>query len=140
MQTTITLVSCAAGKCESAAPAAQLYRSDWFTKAKAYAQAQGPWFILSAKHGLVHPDQVIEPYDTTLMRMSKAERSAWAMKVADQVQLLELQADRCIVLAGRLYRDPLTGFLGSWFPAVELPLAGLGIGSQKAKLIQLIKE
>lgn len=140
MQDTITLVSCVAGKGASPSAAADLYVSDWFKKASAYAQRSGSWLILSAAHGLVAPDQVIAPYNTTLVNKSKAERLAWAALVADQVQQLELRAERCVLLAGRAYRDPLMPFLESWFPTVELPLAGLGIGSQKQKLINLVKE
>lgn len=140
MTNTITLVSCVAGKGSRPCAAAELYQSDWFTKAAAYAQRSGSWLILSAEHGLVAPGQVIAPYNTTLVTKTKAERAAWAALVADQVRELELRADRCVVLAGRSYRDSLMPFLCSWFPSVEVPLAGLGIGSQKQKLIQLAKE
>jgi hypothetical protein len=43
--------------------------------------AGGPWFILSAKYGLVDPGQVIEPYEMTLNRMGRRERQAWAERV-----------------------------------------------------------
>ena len=47
-----------------------LYRSVWFLKARACAEAVGScWFILSAEYGLVHPDEMIEPYEMTLDTM-----------------------------------------------------------------------
>lgn len=56
------LVSCVGDKHSKPLPARELYRSDWFLKARAYVEAQGEeWFILSAKYGLVSPDQVIAP-------------------------------------------------------------------------------
>ena len=37
----------------------------WFYKARTYVERTGrPWFVLSAKYGLVHPDEVIAPYDS----------------------------------------------------------------------------
>ena len=54
---------------EAAAPAPALdpYVSQLFRKASAYAEAiSGRWYALSARHGLVHPDTVIEPYAVRL--------------------------------------------------------------------------
>ena len=53
----ICLVACVKGKRGAPAPAKDLYRSPWFRKARRYVEQSGaPWFILSDKHGLVHPD------------------------------------------------------------------------------------
>jgi hypothetical protein len=41
--------------------------------------------ILSAKHGLLQPDDVIAPYDLTLKTMGKRERDLWARKVTAQI-------------------------------------------------------
>ncbi|WP_395858435.1 DUF6884 domain-containing protein [Arthrobacter sp. KBS0702] len=38
-----------------------------FKKASAYAELTcDRWYILSAKHGLLHPDEIIQPYDMRL--------------------------------------------------------------------------
>lgn len=66
---TICLVSCVGTKRATPTPAKDLYQSDWFTKARTYAKSIGSWFILSAKYGVVHPDEVIEPYEMTLNAM-----------------------------------------------------------------------
>jgi hypothetical protein len=64
---TVGLVGCAARKLQGPAPARELYVSQLFRKASAYAEATcDRWYILSAKHGLVHPDTVLEPYDVRL--------------------------------------------------------------------------
>ncbi len=61
------LVGCVATKAPAPAPAKDLYRSQLFTRRRAYAEASGkPWFILSALHGLVQPDEVTEPYDLNM--------------------------------------------------------------------------
>lgn len=64
---TVGLVGCASQKLRRAAPARELYVSQLFKKASAYAEKTcDRWYILSAKHGLVHPDEVLEPYDVKL--------------------------------------------------------------------------
>ena len=78
----IGLVGCAATKAETAAPARRLYISDLFRKASAYAEATYDlWRIMSAQHYLLHPDEVIEPYDKRVDRMPKWEREHWASMV-----------------------------------------------------------
>ncbi len=67
----ITLVACSAAKAKEPKRARSLYTSDWFRKARSYAEAReavcgDPWFILSAEHGLVHPDTELAPYDVRL--------------------------------------------------------------------------
>src|SRR6266508_6085183 len=60
------LVSCVSEKRSAPSAARDLYVSSLFRKARAFVEAQhAPWFILSAEHGLVHPDTVIAPYDRT---------------------------------------------------------------------------
>jgi hypothetical protein len=74
---TICLVSCVGVKRAVPAPAKYLYQSDWFAKARAYVEGIGSrWFILSAKHGLVHHDDVISRYKQTLNTMGICERRA----------------------------------------------------------------
>jgi hypothetical protein len=120
-------------------PARNLYlASDWFTKARAYVDSfDGEWFILSAEHGLVHPDTVIEPYDTALCRMSKQARRRWAVSVWRQLVHNGLIARPAVFLAGELYRENLE----TWFSrdgaepdSARVPMRGLGLGEQKAWL------
>jgi hypothetical protein len=78
----VGLVGCAASKAETARPARELYISDLFRKASAYAEARyDHWRIMSAQHYLVHPAEVIEPYDRRVDRMRKPERDHWAAMV-----------------------------------------------------------
>jgi hypothetical protein len=65
----IALVACVSKKASAPMPARDMYTSDWFRKASAYAaRVTDDWYILSAKYGLIAPDTVIEPYDETLNR------------------------------------------------------------------------
>jgi hypothetical protein len=84
----IGLVGCAATKAETPQPARLLYRSELFRRASAYAEAHyDHWFILSARHYLVHPDEELAPYDQTLSAMTVADRAHWASIVESGVRL-----------------------------------------------------
>lgn len=73
----ICLVGCGRAKLDRPAPASELYTGPLFTDALGYAQDQlelgrfDAIRILSAKHGLLRLDQVIEPYDVWLGQVSK---------------------------------------------------------------------
>jgi len=125
----VVLIACCGKKLKEPAPAKDLYRSDLFIKARRYAEQHGDrWFILSAKHGVVDPEAIIEPYDETLTEKSAAERRAWSAKVA--VQLAGHKRDRLTVLAGEAYCGWSEGF------KVERPMRGLGIGQQLRFLLE----
>ena len=44
-------------------------------------RGERPWVNLSAKHGLVGPEEVIEPYEKTLKRMPVKDQCQWADQV-----------------------------------------------------------
>lgn len=86
--------------------ARELYASEWFVRARQYVERHGGrWFILSAKFGLVAPEQHIEPYEQTLNEMAIPERRAWARRVRSQMDVSLPAGGRCVVLAGRRYRE-----------------------------------
>jgi hypothetical protein len=138
---TVHLVACTKTKTAHAAPAAELYCSPWFKKARAYAAGQpGPWFILSAAHGLLEPQAIIHPYDTSLHAMNTSQRRQWARRVHHQLlarRLVPCLGTRLVFLAGDLYRRDLVHWFtyGGRNPAmVDVPLQGLGLGEQLAWL------
>jgi hypothetical protein len=119
---TLYLVSCVSVKLGHAAFARELYCSPWFKAARRYVESNGGrWRILSAKHGAIHPDTVIEPYEETLNTKTRTERAEWALRVLEQIPT----ADRYVLLAGKRYAEFLAAALNA-----ELPLKGLGIGQQ----------
>lgn len=131
----LALVACVAGKVGHASPAKDLYDSDWFHKARRFVEARAwPWRILSAKHGLLDPDQVIEPYEVSLLHMAKAARRAWAESVLVALDELVVEHRAVVVLAGVRYREHLVPALEARGVRVEVPLAGMGIGRQLAWL------
>ena len=128
---TVCLVSCVWPKRATTALAKDLYRSDWFLKARACAEAIGPcWFILSAEYGLVHPDEMIEPYEMTLDTMGAAERRKWSRRVQQQMDERMPDASLIVVLAGQRYREFLMDYLVGRAATVHVPMAGMRNGQQ----------
>jgi hypothetical protein len=131
----VGLVACAGVKLDRRAPARDLYVSDLFRKASAYAAATcDEWFILSALHGVVHPDRELDPYNYTLADLPADVRRARVATMATDLTNLLADAGRVelVVLAGANYRAALdqAARTPSWEATVTVPMAGLGIGDQ----------
>lgn len=135
---TIYLIACCKTKGATAMPARDLYQSDLFVKSKEFAERAGSaWYVLSARYGLVHPDTVIEPYDTTLADFLPRERREWARRVIAQLDAAVPPGVLTIFLAGRLYREGLLEWAGRRF---FVPMAGLSLGEQKRWLIRKLAD
>ena len=149
--TTIALVACSKKKLDHPARAKDLYCSTWFRLARAWAETNADqWWILSAEHGLVHPDQILAPYDRTLPPykvMRKSNQSYdWTTMVIGQLYWRtpihgrfkpcqdedEKKEITAILLAGERYRDSIE-YLLRLNPRVitEAPLAHMSIGQQQ---------
>jgi Family of unknown function (DUF6884) len=101
----VYLVSCVSQKRERECAARDLYVSDWFYKARRYAERSGyALFILSAEYGLVAPDRVIAPYERTLNTMRVADRRAWVERVAKHLEEIP-DLTHVVFLAGERYRE-----------------------------------
>lgn len=128
---TVYLVSCVGKKQAITMHAKDLYVSEWFLRARRYVEATGcRWFILSAKYGLVAPDQTLAPYEQTLNTMGIVDRRTWARHVQTQMDEQLPNTERIVVLAGIRYREFLLEYFHRRGIAVEIPLEGLGIGEQ----------
>lgn len=64
----VVLISCGKKKLPAKAIASDLYVSSLFKKNLQFGRSLSPdkIFILSAKYGLIHLDEAIDPYDLTL--------------------------------------------------------------------------
>jgi hypothetical protein len=104
--------------------------SAYFRKMRAWAESRGDrWYILSAKHGLLSPEEPIAPYDERGLSEEQAEQIAF--------ELDERAINRVYVCAGRDYLDNLTPALEAvWIDVID-PFAGLGIGERMSKLEEL---
>ncbi|MEM8519520.1 DUF6884 domain-containing protein [Janthinobacterium sp. CAN_S7] len=128
----VYLVACSAGKVRADLVLARdLYNSQLFTLARRYAERSGdPWFILSAKYGLLDPAQLVTPYDESLNDKRTVERAAWGLLVEAQIKQLVCRNSDLIMLAGRAYRDPLQHRLEAQGHKVIVPMEGMAIGKQ----------
>jgi hypothetical protein len=130
----IGLVGCVKEKASGPRAAKDLYVSTLFAGRRGFVQRTcGEWWILSAEHGLVHPDEVIAPYDVTLKDAGRAERREWSARVLRAIdERVRPAADDIFEIhAGAEYRDfglvvgrRIRGCV------VENPTEGLGIGQQ----------
>ncbi len=138
---TIGLVACTSRKGLYPAAAASLYRSPLFDGAKWYAQERcDSWFILSAKHGLLRPDERIDPYDESLNQMNESQRAAWAQRIYASSTKLFKEAEDVVFLAGDAYRSHLQPPFEKDGRRTAEPLSTLGIGRQVAWLQKLVRE
>jgi len=106
-QTRIGLVSCTSKKLERPARARDLYSaSPNFPKWVAWVEDScDRWFVLSAKHHLVHPDEVLPPYDQTLDGASVAEKRRWSTQVINELEAVigDIGSHSFEIHAGRNY-------------------------------------
>ncbi len=122
---TVCLIACCGPKLDRPAAVRDLYTSSLFRKSVAFAERNGwRWAVLSAKHCLVQPDDVLEPYDVTLSRMKSWERLDWADRTRRQLVTAFPLCTEFVVLAGKLYRAAVVSLPHT------TPMAGLGIGRQ----------
>lgn len=131
---TVVLVGCCGPKLDRRAPARDLYTSDLFKKARAFAERNGEqlgsWAILSAKHSLIFPDRPTDPYDLSLSSLTPGELESWL--ITTEVSLRYHAGcfgwRRAVVLAGEGYIEAVRR---SGIP-FETPLAGMQIGERLA--------
>lgn len=131
----LLLVSCVKDKLDVPAAARDLYTSPLFRKQRRYAESCGlPWFILSAEHGLVAPDEWLAPYERYLPETPRAYREVWGMWVVERLELLAGPLrDRTVeVHAGAAYLDALRGRFSAKGARLLEPLAGLTMGQRLA--------
>lgn len=129
----VVLVGCVKSKTAHGAPARDLYTSDYFVKMRAYAEASGrPWFILSAEHGLVRPDEWLEPYDCYLGNTSRDYRREWGHRVAAQLGQAIGTLDGVVIdiHAGSAYVESASAALLPLGAVVVDQLEGLSFGAR----------
>ena len=138
MRKTVCLVGCSKEKLAQAAPAKDLYCSVLFRLCRNWAERNADaWAILSGKHLLVDPDEVIEPYDRSIRERRPFDQrrplsskdfaqcvyaavQGWACRFATPTE-----GPRLVVLAGQDYWQWIDGHFD-----MERPLDGLGIGQR----------
>lgn len=142
---TIAFVACSKSKLSTPAKPARLYSdSTLFNKRRRYAeQVADRYVILSAKHGLLHPQRkTIAPYNKTLSNQSTDERKRWSLGVYRDLQDRDLLGDynKVVMLAGRDYYQYLTQLIEGDAVEVVIPNKGLQIGETLSNLNNLLDQ
>lgn len=115
----IAFIACSKKKLKYKSPAKNLYQGALFKKALQYTSTRyTEIYILSAKYGILGLDDIIEPYDKTIQKMSITERKEWGILVKNQMISRNLKPP-FIFFTGSLYNSAFEG---------EKPLFGLSIG------------
>jgi cytoplasmic iron level regulating protein YaaA (DUF328/UPF0246 family) len=141
MPRVISIVQCVSKKRDTSQLARDLYISDLFVNASGYAEKiSDEWYIISAKYGLVHPSDLLEPYDVTLKNMSAKQRRDWGKQVFAELKPLLRSTDTIVILAGVIYRENLVKKIEGLGCNVKIPMESLRIGEQNQWLKgQLVK-
>lgn len=147
----LLIMPCSGMKLDRPAPAGELYTGVMWQSLRAYFRATGLaptcMAIISAKHGIVLPDQVIEPYE---QRMDEARAQELRRQAAEQAQrlapLLDKRPARDVVIAGgRLYRGVALDVLaalkhrGLVEQSANVRCTEGGIGTQRAQLTAFLR-
>ena len=139
----VLLLGCVSEKVPAAVAARELYVSTLFRLRRKYAETLGlPWFILSAKHGLVRPDEMLEPYDMRLSNLPVASRRAWGDRLFAQLQAAAVPLPGRVFEfhAGSHYVEAVRPHLERLGAVVAWPLKGLGLGEQLHWYKQFLRE
>lgn len=127
------LIQCVSSKRDKRLPTKDLYDSVYFDAMKRYAEASDDDYrILSAKHGLLHPDVEIDPYDE--FGLSDEQAASIATTLANT------GINHVEVIAGKKYTDPLTPELEAHGIDVLELCRGMEIGNRISRLQTLSRE
>jgi hypothetical protein len=125
----IALIACTKSKAAQAVPAALLYRSPLFRKSLLYALGTADRiYILSAKHGLLEMDEVVDPYELSIKDLTPPQKLAWTAKVSEKLTKILAPRDKVQLLAGLEYTRPLLPVFHQIGCQIASPLAGKSLG------------
>lgn len=137
----VAFVGCGASKADvdEPVPARDLYTSNYFQLKREYAETTcDGWYIVSAEHGVLSPDDEIEPYDTRISDLSDYELGKWSVRTSRSI-LTRLSfwnvTTTAVLLMGSDYLEHIENSAFGSVRHVERPFADTsGIGEQMGLL------
>ena len=129
----VGLVGCGKAKHPTGVlPARLLYTGSLTCMSIKWAQRNcNRWFILSAKYGLLDPEDDVTTYDTKITDLNEEQRYKWGTKVILKLRKLDLHKSTFLGIAGKDYLNCLSRLeVHSLFPD------GLKMGQRMAWLKQ----
>lgn len=131
----IGFITCGKSKRPERCKAKHLYSSPLSKNKQLYLKVLYPnidIYILSAKHGVLNLDDVIDPYDTELPRRDCEQKTLWKTKVLKQLKQFDNDED-IIFLGAKHYYEPIN----EYFKGSKIaPLLGLTPVCQNVKLLE----
>lgn len=137
----VLLVCCGRRKGTGTRRAAELYISPRVRLATRVARAVGkPFWIVSAKHGLLDPDRLVSPYDLSLDHLESRDLDWWRARLKeDLLRSYPSNIPRFVVLGSGEYANQIRHTLEDLRCSVETPIAGLPINLQLSWLKKAAK-
>jgi uncharacterized HhH-GPD family protein len=129
----VIILGCVSTKRSTPSKAKDLYDSPMFARRRRYAESSGkPWVIFSAKHGIIDPDYVIEPYDVGMSTLPVVELRAKGRQAVDQLETLtgSLRGKVFEIHAGASYVKAIAAPLESRGGTLQNRLERLQFGRQ----------
>jgi len=106
----VALIACVKEKRNYTCKAIDLYQSELFFNWLKAAENQGvdAIYILSGKHGLLHPEEIVAPYDYNLDLAPQEELQSWGDRVINKLRLFEdLNRTSFYIFSNEVYSKPL---------------------------------
>lgn len=82
----VAVISCGRRKNNFRTQAKNLYTGNLFIAARKFCECNySDWIILSAKYGVLFPEQMVEPYDLFIDDFTEDEKINWSNTVANKI-------------------------------------------------------
>lgn len=136
----LVIVSCTKKKLDTPAPAFRLYQGDIFKKAHKWVKIHNLHeLIISAKYGLVEPENRLKPYDMRLSSMKQAR--SLQLKVLPKLRKKIVKYEAVILILGNIYLEVLGPIIEEFS---HLPFYRLrsknGIFDYKKNMMRLLED
>lgn len=121
----IVFIQCVGAKKQYSCKAQNMYISPYFRKSLKYAKQLKPdkILILSAKYGVLTLNQIIKPYNNTLLKMSKHKQKVWSLMCIKQLMQMNIDFnEKAIFLTGKTYHR----YISPYFKNKEMPFQNIG--------------
>ncbi len=125
----LVFIGCGKKKNYLTCEAKNMYLGNYFSTCLQYAKtltSENNIYILSAKYGVLHLNDIISPYNFTLNEATKEQYTEWKNKVLNQFKVLNITGkEEVTFLCGKNYYKELLSYFGN----VHIPLkeySGMG--------------
>ncbi len=135
----VGLVACCKTKLDRPAPAEELYQGTLFKLSVAWLKPRTDgWAILSAKHFVLLPGDVVEPYERTLVGAHRDDVGYWNRTVNQELREM-FPGRRFLVICGKDYEGAFAPGDGLAPLMAEHAFRGLPLGRKLGALKEALR-